>query len=574
MYSKRLFVKNKICQLKAGLNPVKNVRRLCLSIENENVIVPRVPNFQVNECLLSEYVWKNLDRWENKTAVVCAETERSYTYSQVRDKSKNVAVFLKKALKLTKTETVAIFSPNVPEYCITLFACIEAGLKVTTINPIYTKDEIKRQLINSNTKVVFTVTDLYSTARDAISSIPQKEISIVVIQDKPHVSLPSGAIKFDEISSYFGSFTFEQQTNTDVACLPYSSGTTGTPKGVELTHRNLVSNLQQIQSDEFRLNRVTEGNIQDVVPVILPMYHIYGLTVILMNMFSQGCKLVTVPKFGTDIFLKILDHFKPNVFYAVPPIMLMMLNNKYIRAEQLKSIHQVVCSAAPLGVADIEKFFVKTQGKVKFMQIYGMTECSPIILHQSPVLDKGRKVGASGLLVANTLAKIVQVDDPNDTNLGQFENGELLVKGPQVMKGYHNNPEATKATINENGWIRTGDIAYYDEDGQFYITDRLKELIKVKGFQVAPAELEEVLRSHPAVADAAVIGIPHQQYGEAPKAFVALKKDHKANAEDIRSFVAGKVAPYKDLTGGVIILEKIPKTASGKTLRRDLKQLC
>ncbi|GJQ78849.1 hypothetical protein Trydic_g2688 [Trypoxylus dichotomus] len=497
-----------------------------------NIVRPRVADLKLSQCLLHEYVWSRLDKWYDKTALVCAETGRILTYGDVYKKSQSLGTFLRKYKKLKPSDTVAIYLPNMPEYAVIVLGATQYSLKITTINPVYTVEEIKRQVLDSDTKVIFTLRDSYPTVHEAVR-LCQRDISIVVIKDKQDVPMPDKALKFEEITDIPSENNKDYVDIHDVVCLPYSSGTTGLPKGVQLTHHNIVSNLEQMATPEFKLNVDTGDNHQDIIPLILPMYHIYGLSVILLNMFSHGCKLVTVPKFGTNIFIKLLEMHKPHILYAVPPInfilVLMLLNNEHIKLKHIESLRQVICSASPLGAADIEKFLDKTHGKKNFMQIYG----------------------GSGLLVPNTLAKIVDVNDSTNKPLEMFKSGELLVKGPQIMKGYHNNPQSTSSTIVDE-WMRTGDIGHYDGDGQFYITDRLKELIKVKGFQVAPAELEELLRGHPAVSDAAVIGVKHINFGEIPKAFVVLKPTPRSTPADIRKFVDEKVATYKRLTGGVV----------------------
>lgn len=223
--------------------------------------------------------------------------------------------------------------------------------------------------------------------------------------------------------------------------------------------------------------------------------------------------------------------------------------------------------AAPMGTPDAERFTARAPG-VEFVQGYGLTETSPVVLMSSVGSKNYASVGEP---MPNTQAKVVDLSDPTRTGLGPNKVGELLVRGPQIMRGYHNRKEATEEMLLEDGWLRTGDMAYYDENNHFYITDRLKELIKVKGFQVPPAELEELLRDHPKVADAAVIGIPHPVNGEVPRAFVVAKNGTPVTEKELQEFVAGKVASYKRLDGGVEFMDAIPKSATGKILRRELK---
>ena len=244
-----------------------------------------------------------------------------------------------------------------------------------------------------------------------------------------------------------------------------------------------------------------------------------------------------------------------------------MSNSEKVELKHTKSIKYVMCGAAPIGQSDAEKFNLKAPN-AQFFQGYGLTEASPVVLMSALGSKNYASVGSPP---PDSEAKIVLVDDPEMRGVGPNISGELLVRGPQIMKGYHNNEKATLETITPDGWLRTGDIGHYDENQDFYITDRLKELIKVKGFQVPPAELEEILRSHPDVADAAVIGIPDKKSGERPRAYV-VSKNPKVSEKDIKDYVAKKVAKYKRLEGGVEFVTSIPKNATGKILRRELKQ--
>ncbi|XP_017787248.1 PREDICTED: 4-coumarate--CoA ligase 1-like [Nicrophorus vespilloides] len=529
-----------------------------------------VEDIKLPNLFLHEYVLNDIHKWHDKIAAECINSKRKYTYEEINRKSDSLAGFLQKC-GIRKGDVVAVVLPNVPEYLISLLGISKSGSTVTTINPIYTSDEIQRQLVNSGTKLVITMTTLHPIVKDATDNVPNSNISIVTINHNESDSTPEGCVNFFEVCELNLEVKDPNLSLDDVVILPYSSGTTGLPKGVKITHRNLVSNIAQSNTQGLRYNTETTGNNQDIIPLVLPLFHIYGLSSIGFTKLSRGCKLVTVPKFNTDSFSKLLHQCSPNLLFAVPPMVLMLLNNPQLQLEKVSSLRSIISGAAPLGSEDICRLKEKTGGKVNLMQMYGLTECSPVTHKQSTDLKNGIKVGGSGFLLPNTKAKIVKIDDRDCVGLGPNESGELLIKGPQVMAGYLNNPEADKGIFVEGGWMRTGDIANYDEDNHFFITDRLKELIKVKGFQVAPAELEELLRGHPTVQDAAVIGIPDEKHGESPKAFVVLKKGSNTSAEDISKYVAEKVVNYKQLTGGVVFLESIPKTASGKILRKDLR---
>eukprot|EP00058_Branchiostoma_floridae_P018912 XP_002604401.1 hypothetical protein BRAFLDRAFT_280542 [Branchiostoma floridae] len=352
----------------------------------------------------------------------------------------------------------------------------------------------------------------------------------------------------------------------DIAILPYSSGTTGLPKGVMLTHYNIIANLCQNRCAMAVPRILLLEPREECLIGQLPFFHIYGLVVILFNCLMQGVRLVTVPRFEPEAFLECVQNYKVTRILTVPPVAVFLAKHPIVDSYDLSLIKEVFCGAAPMGT-EITMALMDRLKIPNHRQGYGLTETSPIVT----IGREGVFVpGSFGILVPNTKAKVV--DTETGEAVGPGEDGELCVLGPQVMKGYLDNPEATASTINPEGWLLTGDIVRYDEDGNFYAVDRVKELIKYKGFQVAPAELESVLLGHPGVQDAAVIGLPDEVAGELPKAFVVKKVDD-VTEKDITDFVAERVAPYKKLRGGVAFVGEIPKTPSGKILRRLLKDM-
>jgi acyl-CoA synthetase (AMP-forming)/AMP-acid ligase II len=342
----------------------------------------------------------------------------------------------------------------------------------------------------------------------------------------------------------------------DLATLPYSSGTTGLCKGVMLTHRNLVANLIQTAV----LQHIAE---RDRIIAVVPFFHIYGLTVVLSLGLWRGATLVTMPKFELEPFLKLLQRYRITRAFVAPPVVLALAKHPAVAAYDLSSLEVVLSGAAPLDAALEAACAGRVGCQVK--QGYGLTEASPVTHITSDEPHRG-KPGCVGELVPNTTCRIVDV--ATGTDLGPGERGELLIRGPQVMRGYWRNPEATAATIDADGWLHTGDIGFADRDGYYTIVDRLKELIKHKGYQVPPAELEALLCAHPAVSDAAVIGIPDAEAGEVPKAFVVLKQP--VSPDVLIAYVAERVAPYKKVRV-VEVIDVIPKSPSGKILRRVLK---
>lgn len=537
----------------------------------QNILKCPAPDINIpKNVLLSEYLLENINK-SDRVAVECIETKRKYSFLEVRKKSLALAHFLKSSLKLEEKSCVGILLPNLPEYPIVILASIQAGLQITPINPNYTPEEIKKQLVFAKAKALFGIAERETELRSVCDNL---KIPVIAVKTNQSTSLSTGTINFfDYVSTkqHLDEIYTKNLTPDDVVLLPFSSGTTGLPKGVQLTHSNLVSNLMQTSVEEFDFYKKAQN---EVVLAFLPFFHIYGFTMILLHGLCQDVKLITFPKFTSQHFLTGLRQYRPTFIPSVPPIVHMINNSPVINHnEDLASLRALVCGAAPLGESDIVRFKDITNGKIDIFQAYGMTETSPLNIIETKAFKGGCKIGGSGFLIPNSQAKFVSIENPDSEEaLGVNQNGQLFIKGPQVMKGYLENPTATKEMLTEDGWIKTGDIGYYDEDGHIFITDRLKELIKVQGFPVAPAEIESVIREHPSVEDVAVIGVKHEKLGEAPKAFVVPKDNAQVQPKDIQDFVATKVVKYKHLTGGVTFLEGIPKTPSGKILRRELKK--
>ncbi|XP_016841715.1 4-coumarate--CoA ligase 1 [Nasonia vitripennis] len=522
------------------------------------------------EMRISDYVWESLQDYSNMVALQCGVTNRKYTYAQARDYANYVARSLLD-IGVKPGEVVALILPNLPETAIAFLGCLEAGIVITTVNPIYTADEIARQLISSGTKAVITAAEISSTVITAVNkSIPGGRVIVVNDHTKP---IPDGVIPFEDLitkGKTLAPLPDRQWSLDDVAILPYSSGTTGLPKGVMLTHRNIVSNVEMVKNtvDKHMMIKA-DGSSQEIVPVVLPMYHIYGMSTIMLSRLSIGSRLITLPKFTPESYIKVLDENKVSVLMLVPPIVLFLSASKHVTRKHLENVTSITSGAAPLSKTDVDKFYDKfnvDRSKTQFAQGYGLTESSPVALFEK----SGVKFSSIGKPVCGSEARLVDPITKKDVH-SPGQTGELWIRGPHIMKGYLKNQKATEETIVD-GWLLTGDIAYYDDDLDFYITDRLKELIKVKGYQVAPAELEALLRTHPNVEEAGVIGIPDERAGEVPKAFVVLKNKGETKPEEIQNFIKGKVSEFKELRGGVQFIDTLPKNPSGKILRSKLKQ--
>jgi acyl-CoA synthetase (AMP-forming)/AMP-acid ligase II len=346
---------------------------------------------------------------------------------------------------------------------------------------------------------------------------------------------------------------------TTVVALPYSSGTTGLPKGVMLTHTNLLAQLALIDG---RPDTVTP-RAGDVLLAFLPFFHIYGIVTFLNQALVRGATVISIPRFDLAQYLELVQRYRVSYLHLVPPVVLALAKHPLVDQYDVSSVRWGISAAAPLSAQVIDAFHARLPA-ARVAQAYGMTEVSGAshVATRDPARDKP---AAGGLLLPNT--ECVIVDTASGVPLGRNESGEIWVRGPQVMLGYLNQPAATATTIDADGWLHTGDIGYVDEDGFIFIVDRVKELIKYKGLQVAPAELEAILLSHPAVADAAVIPSPDDAAGEVPKAYVVTTTP--VPAEELMAFVAERVAPHKRIRR-LQFIEAIPKSSAGKILRRTL----
>ena len=515
------------------------------------------PRVSIPDVTLTEYVLRQARRLSGKPALIDGPSGRTLTYGQLEDSIRRVATGLARR-GFGKGDVLAIYSPNVPEYAVLFNAVATLGGINTTVNPLYTAGELAGQLKDSGARFLVTVPAVLDKAREAAQAAGLTELFVF--------GTAEGARPFAELLDAPPTPPrVVIDPRHDVVALPYSSGTTGLPKGVMLTHHNLVANLCQVEGardfDGFKE--------QDVIIAVLPFFHIYGMVVIMMVGLSQGGTILSMPRFDFAEFLAAMQKYRVTIAPLVPPIVLGMVKNPAVGQADLSSIRLVFSGAAPLGEDIARQLSAKLGCPV--VQGYGMTEASPVT-HLSPTRNAPFKPGSIGFVVPNTEVRLVALDA--DREVARGEEGELWIRGPQIMKGYLNRPEETAASIDREGWYHSGDVGYVDADGWFYIVDRTKELIKYKGLQVAPAELEALLLTHPAVLDAAVIRRADEEAGEVPKAFVVRKGDDAARAttaEAIMAFVAERVAPHKRIRH-LEFIDQIPKSASGKILRRLLVQ--
>jgi acyl-CoA synthetase (AMP-forming)/AMP-acid ligase II len=465
---------------------------------------------------------------------------------------------------LRKGDVVAVFCPNTQWFPVVFHGIAAAGCVMSPINSLYTPDEIAFQLKDSGAKMLITISMFMDRATAAAEKSPVDEI-VVLDGAEGHANL------FDLLGADAPSVTVDFDPANDLVTLPYSSGTTGLPKGVMLTHRNLVANVAQC------LPLLKTGADERIIAV-LPFFHIYGLTVLMNQGLALGGTVVTLPRFELEDFLRTIQEYKITRAFVAPPILLALAKHPLVDQYDLSSLTAILSGAAPLDeqlAKAVENRLRAKGGEVTVAQGYGMTELSPVS-HTTPdpdAMPPGISIdmpkGSVGFAIPNTECRLVDPATGEDAAPG--ERGELWVRGPQVMKGYLNNPEATASTVDSEGWLHTGDVAIVDENGIYTVVDRVKELIKYKGYQVAPAELEAVLIGHPEIADAAVIGVPDKESGEElPKAFVVRAQGSELTEDAVMTYMAEKVAPHKKIRF-VEFIDEVPKSSAGKILRKDLK---
>jgi acyl-CoA synthetase (AMP-forming)/AMP-acid ligase II len=499
------------------------------------------PDVEVPAVGLTEFVLEHSAEYGDKPALIDGATGRTYTHAQTAAAIAAGAGALA-GRGIARGDVVALYAPNSPEYAIAFHAVAALGAVCTTINPVYTVDELAFQLEHARARALLAGPDTLDRAREAARRAGVDEVGVVEeLLDGDSGDAPAATPTDPE----------------DLVALPYSSGTTGLPKGVMLTHRNLVANIEQSNAQQ-------PVTADDTLVGVLPLFHIYGLNVVMNAVLRNGATLVTMARFDLERYLALVQAHRATKAHLVPPIVLALAKSPVVERYDLSSLELVNSGAAPLS-AELQQAAAERVG-CPVVQGYGMTESSPVT-HVTPTDPARHRLGSIGPPVPNTECRIV--DLLSGAELGPGEEGEVCVRGPQVMRGYLDDPEATATTVDADGWLHTGDVGRADEDGYVVLVDRVKELIKYKGYQVAPAELEALLLEHPAVADAAVIGRPDEEAGEVPKAFVALAGD--ATAEEIMAFVAERVAPYKRLRA-LDFVDEIPKSPSGKILRRVLNE--
>ncbi|MEU5363306.1 4-coumarate--CoA ligase family protein [Streptomyces sp. NPDC005925] len=508
------------------------------------------------ELPIHEAVLGRAAEYGDAPALIDGTDGTTLTYQQVDRFHRRVAAGLAEA-GVRKGDVLALHSPNTIAFPPVFYAATRAGATVTTVHPLATADEFAKQLRDSAARWIVTVSPLLDTARRA-AELAGGVREIFVCDSAPGHRSVTGMLATTAPEPRPVIDPVE-----DVAVLPYSSGTTGTPKGVMLTHRQIATNLAQLQP-------AISAGPGDRILAVLPFFHIYGLTALMNLPLGHGATVVVLPRFDLETFLAAIQNHRITGLYVAPPIVLALAKHPLVAEYDLSSLRYVISAAAPLD-AKLAAACAERLRLPPLAQAYGMTELSPGT-HVVP-LDAVRESppGTVGKLVAGTDMRIVSLEDPG-RDLGPGESGEILIRGPQVMKGYLGRPDATAAMIDADGWLHTGDVGHVDADGWLFVVDRVKELIKYKGYQVAPAELEALLLTHPGIADAAVVGSYDENGAEIPHAHVVRRPTAAGLGEnDVMTYVAERVAPYKRVRR-VTFVDAVPRAATGKILRRQLRE--
>ncbi len=472
---------------------------------------------------------------------------------------------------------IALHLPNCPQFVIAYCGTLQAGFTVVPCNPLYVEREMEYQLNNAGAEAIVTLSRFYPLVKKLEQKTGLKKIIVANIKDYfppflrflytlarekkegDRIALEAGDTWFEEFLSEQQDRFQEVKSDLDApACLLYTGGTTGVSKGAVLTHRNLATNV--LQTVSF-LPDFQEGEEKGIA--VLPFFHSYGLTTCLNMLLIKGGTLVLVPRFDLKMILKLIDREKPTLFPGVPTLYVALINTPDLKKYDLSSIRVCNSGAAPLPVEVQARFEAITGGRL--IEGYGLTEASPVT-HSNPVYGT-RKAGSIGLPLPATEARIVDLDDPG-REMPVGERGELVVKGPQVMKGYYNQPEETREVLRE-GWLHTGDVAVMDEDGFFFVVDRVKDMVISGGYNIVPREIEEVLYGHAKIQEAAVAGIPDPYRGEIIKAYVVPREGEKISEQELIGYCKEHLAAYK-VPKQIEFREELPKSMVGKILRRAL----
>ncbi|CAA0816506.1 4-coumarate--CoA ligase 2 [Striga hermonthica] len=522
----------------------------------------KLPDIYIPKHLpLHTYCFENISRFGSRPCLINGSTGEILTYDQVELASRRVGSGLHR-LGIRQGDTIMLLLPNSTEFVLAFLGASQIGAVSTMANPYFTPAEVVKQAGASRARLIITQACHVDKVRDYAA-----EHGVKVVCVDGGGALPEGCLAFSEVASgEEAELPAVKISPDDVVALPYSSGTTGLPKGVMLTHKGLVTSVAQ-QVDGENPNLYIHSD--DVIMCVLPLFHIYSLNSIMLCGLRVGAAILIMQKFEIVPFLELIQRYRVTIGPFVPPIVLAIEKSPVVEKYDLSSVRTVMSGAAPLG-KELEDAVRLKFPNAKLGQGYGMTEAGPVLAMCLAFAKEPFEIksGACGTVVRNAEMKIV--DTETGASLGRNQPGEICIRGDQIMKGYLNDPESTERTIDKEGWLHTGDIGFIDDDDELFIVDRLKEIIKYKGFQVAPAELEALLLNHPNISDAAVISMKDEQAGEVPVAYVVKSNGSTITEDEIKQFVSKQVIFYKRINR-VFFIDAIPKSPSGKILRKDLR---
>ncbi|GAV59595.1 AMP-binding domain-containing protein/DUF4009 domain-containing protein [Cephalotus follicularis] len=529
--------------------------------DKEFIFRSKLPDIYIpNNLPLHSYCFQNISEFKDRPCVINGANGDIYSYAEVELASRKVASGLNK-IGIQQGDVIMLLLPNCSEFVFAFLGASYLGAMSTTANPFYTPAEIAKQATASKAKVIVTQAAYAEKVRD----FAEENGVRIITTDAP----PENCMHFSELTQASeDEIPVIKIDPEEVVALPYSSGTTGLPKGVMLTHKGLVTSVaQQVDGDNPNLY----FNKEDVILCVLPLFHIYSLNSVLLCALRVGAAILIMQKFEIIKMAELVEKYKVSIAPFVPPIVLAIAKSQDVDKYDLSSIRTVMSGAAPMG-RELEDAFRAKLPNAKLGQGYGMTEAGPVLAMCLAFAKEPFEIksGACGTVVRNAEMKIV--DPETGSSLPRNQAGEICIRGSQIMKGYLNDPEATERTIDKDGWLHTGDIGYIDDDDELFIVDRLKELIKYKGFQVAPAELEAMLIAHPTISDAAVVPMKDEGAGEVPVAFVVRANGSKIAEDEIKQYISKQVVFYKRINR-VFFTDTIPKAPSGKILRKDLRAM-
>nr|QDG03190.1 4-coumarate:CoA ligase [Glycyrrhiza uralensis] len=529
-----------------------------MSPPQEFIFRSKLPDIPIPTHLpLHSYCFQNLSKFHHRPCLIDGDTGETLTYADVHLAVRRIAAGLN-SLGISQGDVIMLVLRNCPQFALAFLGASRCGAAVTTANPFYTTAELAKQAAATKSKLIVTQSAFVEKIKDFAT---ENNITVVCIDS----SAEEGVLHFSVLTQCDENEAPEVEINPDdVVVLPFSSGTSGLPKGVMLTHRNLVTTVAQLVDGE---NPHQYTHSEDVLLCVLPMFHIYALNSILLCGIRSGAAVLILQKFEITTLLELIQKYRVTVASFVPPIVWRWVKSGEAHRYDLSSIRAMITGAAPMGT-ELEEAVKARLPRATLGQGYGMTEAGPLSISLAFAKEPFEtKPGACGTVVRNAEMKIVDTD--TGASLPRNQAGEICIRGTKVMKGYLNDPEATKRTIDKEGWLHTGDIGFVDDDDELFIVDRLKELIKYKGFQVAPAELEALLIAHPNISDAAVVPLKDEAAGELPVAFVVRSNGSTITEDEIKQYISKQVVFYKRINR-VFFTDTIPKAASGKILRKEL----